>query len=490
MRESLPLFFALLCIAAYLLYSPGISTPYFGDDIYRMFSRIPTPIWTVFTMDRMNISFYRPLEDLFLIANQAAFGNSTLVLHIVIIGMHALFASVLFIGTLRIGFSRTQGMIAASLMLVAQANVSAVISNDTFSQVAGTLLGVCSLYYLYRALVATNFSQKPYREWYWSGVLLFTLSLFAKESSASFLAGIILLLLFFGRKNISRSQRFIDIASGAMPFLAATLLYMIMRLAAHSKLPAVGQGRYDFYPGLSVVKNAGLLILNCLLPYSSVDLYLAALAHHWLILLASGILISLLVFLLARVMLQYRLDRRVLLLACMVLVSVFPAAAMNHVSELYSYNTMPFIVLLVGIGLGDIIDWMKIGRGAGNIALLFAELLLFLNAISVYEKTALLDHTGKRTEIVVQQIAIFAPKVSPAGSLFLVNPPMHEPQYSMFLSHDFFIVIQGDRRINELAGRPDINVKIVGDDDWKNIRPSPGSIALTLEGDRVKQIFP
>src|SRR5437867_6980887 len=145
-RRHALLGFTLLGALAGLLYGPGVRLVYFGDDFLNLFLTVPGSRVNFFRHPNpLHPWFYRPLETSFLSFFQDRFPETTLPIHLTTLALHVLLCWVLLLGLRRVGFPTRAAWLAAVFMAVSQANVSAVISNDTLSQTGSALFGCVSL---------------------------------------------------------------------------------------------------------------------------------------------------------------------------------------------------------------------------------------------------------------------------------------------------------------------------------------------------------
>lgn len=174
------IFILLLFIAGVSLYWQSIFIPYYGDDCKYVLNPPPANLFYFFFHPNPNPDWYRPLEMLFHILFQNIAGINTIPLHSVQLLLHLFLAWGVFYVALKLLFSFVHASISSFFMLVAQTNVFAVASNDTLSQVMGTLCGCASLWCLY---AMNNHNENKKRKvilLYVFSISLFTLALFSK----------------------------------------------------------------------------------------------------------------------------------------------------------------------------------------------------------------------------------------------------------------------------------------------------------------------
>jgi hypothetical protein len=176
-------------------------------------------------------------------------------------------------------------------------------------------------------------------------------------------------------------------------------------------------------------------------------------------------------------------------LLCLVLfmIGLLPMIMLNHVSELYLYNSMPFASALVGVGLGRCLELSRKNRAAHSAVIGLVLLLFTSHIIGVERKALLMRRNGERADILLSQIQPFLRKVPVDGRLILLNPPGDELEYSIFLMNGFDVLSNGLHRLNQLAGRHDFAVQIV--DRSKADRAALDERCLVLSlGDGVTRV--
>jgi hypothetical protein len=166
------------------------------------------------------------------------------------------------------------------------------------------------------------------------------------------------------------------------------------------------------------------------------------------------------------------------MLACAVL-SMFPMALLNHVGELYVYNTTPFVCVLLGMGLGALAGRNWRGEAMPKIAIVASVLLLLGNIAAAHQKMRLMYANGNRTTELIEQIRPYLANVPPNGRLVLVNPPTSQPEYSVFLVNGFNQFRYGTSVFNVLTHRWDFGTDIIDDSTARRARPA-GDTAYVL----------
>ncbi len=498
-RKYLPGFLILLC-AALLIYAPGIGTPYFMDDLGRIYYPPPAnPFQFFFQAANERDLFYRPIEYSALSILQRIAGFNTVPLHLIQISLHVWAATLIFVVARRLGFSKLQAGGACVYFLVAQSNTITVISNDTLSQLGGTIFGILSLWLLYdsRRKDSLGESTSPNIN-YWLSVVTFALSLFFKESSVLFIVIAVMVLWLRemsptqGRSLSKQVSWFLkNRAIQLLPFVAAFVFYMGLR-ATVVGLPWVSKVSesvpFSYQPslGLNVIKNIGMFIFASILPISTADLVIALKAQHWGA-IAVALVLSFLFFGCVVYGLWKSPQKPLLaVLAVFAVINFFPMAIMMKVSEHQLYNAIPLIALLVGAGLGTFLESLR-SRSPQKAALVgFISLIFISHGVAVHAKSAMMQANGQRAQALLMQLTPYIQKAPPNSKVLLLNPVSDRPEYSVLLLNDFNVVrdIPSDV-IKRLGGQNNVSAYAV-DADTLNAPENQGSrIVLSLAQNKI-----
>ena len=475
-----------LAALALAVYAPGLQTPYYGDDFLLYFSE-ETGVLDPFYSKSPN-GFYRPATDAFAVATQALFGMNPLPVHLTILLLHVALSWLVFAVTTRLGFSRWQAGLAATFMVISQANAHAVLSNDTLGQVGSALWGYLGLWLLYAALERLRLGEVggtwTYR---WVGsVLCFGVALLFKEVGVSFFVMMCALLgtyvLAQGQGEGRRVQRVKQAIIILAPYVMVLGAYLWARSAFAERPPALGPERYNFRFGLNVIENAALFASAAVTAISSATVYRlvsdGAVAGALAALAVSGFFWGSAAFG------CYRSRRDVLgWIAVLAILSLIPTYFLNHVSELYLYNAMPLLSILFGVGLGEVWELAKPYRARfiGVVALTAAFAASHVWAVE--QKAALMAANGRRASTLLDQVIPYAERLPSGGKLVLLNAEDDEPAYSVFLMHGFGVLWRAERLIKARSGRSDIRVEIAELGVPAPEVMQPRSIALRLCGD-------
>lgn len=426
--------FITLCVAGYALYLAGIGSQYYGDDFHWVFKDPEAEIFFYWLNPNPVAPSYRPLQASIVALLQLFFGWNTVPLHSIQILIHVILALLIYDFMSKQGFSRLQACLGSAYMLVSQANVQAVAGSDSLSQIGGTLFGYASLWCLSRVSVEQNENetygmQVMRNKVYLFSLVLFALSLFMKETSLSFLLLIISFLFLKNLRNHTLRQSLVRTTSVSIPYLIVFALYFVLWFSVMGELKG---GRYGLNLGLNVFVNLAFLAMAALTPVSSAALF-TAFANRDILLLG---ITSLLTFLFAVFVLlgiwRSRQYRRTAVLTIFSIMSLFPVLFFTQVSELYVYNMMPLVSILVGIGLGEFLQLGRINKIAQSLAVAFIGVLLVSNVLAVESKTAQIRINGERAAVLLHDVLSYVDRVPPNGELLLIAPEDPPQEYSVF----------------------------------------------------------
>lgn len=480
----------VLSLVGFGIYFHGVKIQYYADDFQWVFDSPSSKVFYYFFHKNAFVGFYRPIQTSFNAVIQAYFGLDTLPIHITQISMHILFSWFILFVMLRLGFSGLQAILGSLFMLVSQANTMAVLSNDTLSQIAGTIFGCVSLWFLYRFSFnggsKNNVTKFDRYKYYLLSILMFMASLLSKESSVSFfplVLGIIILKEWKINGQIYSIKRTII---ESFPYCILTVLYFIVRLFIVEGQPAFGSERYDFQIGINIIKNLTFSLFAVSIPTSSVTVF-TSFTSGALLIFSTIVIISLIfsAWVGYGLWCSNRLDI-ISVLGIFAITSLFPMVMMNRISELYVYNAMPFISILVGVGLGKHFElsktsWVRQGIAAGVVGLLLAS-----HVAAIQSKALLMKGNGERAAILLNHIGPYIESVPKSGYLLLLNPPSSQIEYSVFLMRGFNVLNHGLHRIGQMSGRNDYVTKIVELSDLEEFRTRYDLLILSIYGDSVR----
>jgi len=483
----------ILALLGFATYFSGLTIPYYG-----YYAQNPQQHFSdLFSQNPPN-GFFRPIESAFLNVVQTHFRTNALPIHLVALSMHMLLALLIFVFVIDAGFSKLTATLACALMMVSQANVWAVLGNDTLSQVAGTLFGWVSLWLLYRASFERHDNThvpKPvlHSRYYCLSVLTFALSLFSKESSTSFffmLLGILLLRHLAARRSGLRLSRTI---LQWLPYFIALGLYCGIRCLTPARQPALGSDRYDFHLGLNVVSNLAMLAVGATILISSVTGVLGVMSRDpgMVTLVASSCL-------LLTGVVGYGLWRSnerftILAIMSMAVISFFPMAMNNHVNELYVYNSMPFVSILIGIGLGTAVERCSVQPRKADLYVILILLVMASHVVACNKKISLLRHRGERAAKMINTITDYCRTVHSAGTVYVVDAEVEGTQYEPFIINRVDVLGPGvEQLVKYRLGRDDVRVRRLklSVAESADFTPSDDSLLLLFDGDSLRLYDP
>ncbi|HEX3019236.1 MAG TPA: hypothetical protein VHP36_02995 [Chitinispirillaceae bacterium] len=450
-----------ISITAIIAYSPSIDGSYFGDDFSFNFSKTDLSIKSILTPSHNHS--YRPIEKLFLATMQQKFPGNTVPIHAFQLFLHLLTSILLMIWMRQQGFSKFCSALAFGIMALAQANSLAVSSLDTFSQVTCALFGYSSLALFLQYM---KDSTKSKYHLYFISFLLLIIALFCKETAMSFAPMMSIIVFFYCIKNysVNRSKCNIMLIS-LIPFLVASGALMLLRRYLNLLPAEFGQGRYNIGFGFNIVKNFILSAIHVIQAHSSVDIYLAITNSNWFI-LSFAMLFSTVIVLIAIYGVHLGKQQYVFtILLTLLPLSLFPVICLMHVSEGYTYNMMPLIAIILGIGLGSFYENQK-SPFLKIIAFCLITGFLFWNSISIFRKSTMMKRNGIEAEQILQKIEPYLPEIPFGGQLVLVNPnTSSKTEYSVFKLTGFRLLEFGTIEIARRAGRYDFPTHIIMEKD-------------------------
>ena len=480
------------------VYFSGLHIGYYGDDFGYVYPDPAARIFYYFYQPNPYIVNYRPVTSFLLATIQTLFGLATWPIRVTHIFFHVLLCWFLYVFMMRQGLSRLQAMVGSLFLLLSQVNAIAVFSNDTFSQISGTFFGYAALWLLYRSLAPSDNSQGGNRKsvhyrYYVLSVLAVSISLLAKETSVSFLLlsfGVILAMNWQAQDWGSTIKTcMIQI----FPFALATLLYVIVRLHLGLAQPGGGSAGHNFGIGINVLRNLALFFLAAIVPVSTATTFVlfkkADLVAAGLVMILSLVFLGLVIHGIRRARPRWFFG----LVGGLAIVGLFPMMFLMHVSELYLYNSMPFVALLVGASLGGLIEsnTTKPARLIASIAIVAC--FFVSHVVAIQTKAPLMRANGERAADLLEQIRPYTSAVPRNGKLFLVNPASTQAEYSVFLLNGFNVLKYGENMIYQVANRSDFLAEIVEASDVGRVAIGKNgaasghdSLVLTLYGGKVQ----
>lgn len=477
--------FSLIGLSVYFI---GIGIQYYEDDFQFVFNSPSSKLFYYFFNNNPENNFYRPIQASFLAFIQTYFGLNTVPIHITQIFMHILLAWLVFTAMLKLGFSKTQAVVGAIFMIISQANAHAVLSLDTLSQISGVLFGCISIFLFYLFTINTQntngkiFTRNAY---YYLSVLTLFLAYLSKESSISYfpiLLGVIVLTRMKQGRTFPISQTIVT----ALPFIFITLLYLVARSFIVEAHPSFGNNRYDFHIGINIIQNQAMFLFAASTPISSVTIFSVFKNAEFIHFAIAMIITLVFLFLVVYGWWFSKQHRKLLILfGIFAIISLFPMALMNRVSELYVYNCMPFISIIVGAGLGIQLKRCQTSRIKYGLIMVVMSLLVISQVVAVQSKALLMKANGERATRLLNEIIPYLDQIPEKGALFLLNPPSTQVEYSVFLIRGFNVFKGGLHRIKDLSGRYDLSINIIEYADLEKIKAQQACLILKFDDERV-----
>jgi hypothetical protein len=465
-------------------YSQLFSAEHFSDDFLFIFadSRHPVSYWLIHG-NPYNRLIYRPIEAVVYASAQDLFGAFTVLpLHLANFVVHTVLAWIIVQAMRHAGFRRTQSLLAGLYFLLSEIQVEAVAGLDTLSQVLGAAFGFISVTLLWKSLWAGTLNRgtwraQPNRRWLASSIAAFVLALLSKETSFGFsFAATLLIAIWAVQTHGVRAVRAVRYLA---PFAVSAVSIAILRWIAGAAGPRFGVGRYDVQFGSNITTNLLAIAVGWTLPFSSVDVYRVigdrnVLALAWIGVTTAGFVLAMA----WGVRHSPRHDRRAVAIMLALALSALTPAIFMHVSELYVYNSMPYVSILVGVGLGTLLQELRWDRAhravAASSASIALAILVLAHGMAVREKVLLMKRQGDRATNLLNQAAEYARQLPARGTLILVPEQTARRAYSVFLMDGFDTLDTGARFIKPLSKRSDIDVKLA-------INPSPGELLRLKE---------
>lgn len=485
------LWLLVLSIATLAVYFSGLHIWYYGDDFQYVYTDPASRIFHFFHEKNLFHGFYRPVNSAIIAVVQVLFGRETWAIHIINILVHALLAWLIYLFMKRERFTTWQAVLASAFMVISQENASAVLGNDTFSQISGTFFGCLSMWLLYVGYTRNGDQGDASARRFPAGhyllaLLAYVVSLASKETSVAFGPMVFCVLVMVHRNMAGWGARLVRAVMEVIPFLALTLVYIWVRSAIGLSQPSGEGGGYGFGVGLNVVENLVQFLFAAIVPVSSASAFVAVKNKDMLLL--GVIMIASLAFLGLVVYGLWRGERHRSLIPMLLfsLLGLVPAIFMNHVGELYLYNSMPFIAVLVGAGLGTMLERTRQSQRPLTVLgfRLFLGIITVSHIVGIQTKAAVMMDNGDRAARYLPQIASMVDKVPQGGTLLLLNPQSQEPEYSVFLMKPLSVFKWGVHIIKQETNRWDMTVEVIEQEDLDVNGTKANMLVLRLQEDK------
>ncbi len=478
-KQNSFLFTGLLALLT-VVYWHALRIPYFGDDFQWFFPKPSDMLFGNFIHRAPDNTWYRPLQSMVLAFIQMVWGADTLPIRIVHLSLQASMGVLIFRVLQYWKVSFASSFIAALYFAVTQACVYPVIANDMVSQMMGSLFGALTIWNLYRGMEYVREGKKFPISRLAISLLTFFLALVSKETSAGLCLSVVVLIYIMQPKQEMAIGKFRNSAIAIIPFFLLGVVYTILRSSAGAAMPTYGgEGSYQMHFGFNILKNFGLFLFQSVLPFSS-----TLLAHMFYDrnLVAIAILVGGTAMLgVAWIYGIWKSPKRRLIVTvlCFGLLSLIPALFLNHVSESYLYNALPYLM----VALGFAIDYYRT-QASASIRFSFAILLLIAlvaNVAGDIQKTNAMAEESSRSQIIMDQLYPIIPKLPPNGVLYLVNPVTHEFEYSVFAMKGLRVVEFADPWIVRHTHRPDVSMFVLDSAEYRDSSAVHPGAAYTLD---------
>jgi hypothetical protein len=470
----------LFYAAAVVMYLPYLGAPYFSDDLLFYFISPPAHLIQYFWTPGADPHLYRPGEAIILTLIQKNFGFNTIPIHIVSIAAHASLCCMVWIAAVRLGFKVFAAAVAAILMLVSQIGVAALLGNDSLSQAMGAAFGTLSILLLGCAsleFIGSSGQRVSYGLVTCSALAFFAGIMF-KETGLGMFGAVALFAVMMALSKSSWPARLQFMTMVMLPYVFLVIVYFVARaIAGHGQIIS-GSGPYKISVGSNVIRNLAQFASAAVAPISTVTTALAIQGRELGTLALAGAA-ELIVGVTVMVGIVPLVRRPiVLVLICCTLTALFPAMILQHVSELYLYNALPFIALLLGLAFNSV--WER--GGSLRAAAMVSLILLFTGQVLAnHQKAALMNANGLAATRLIRTIIGYMKNMPFNGEILLTEGPSSGPHYSVFVLHGLEVVEWGCERLGPMFGRPDVTIRMVDEVRTRGLRADSRRLILRLQ---------
>lgn len=467
----------LLSIIVAVLYAPGLRGAYYGDDL--MFVRpLHGDLLGPFLHANPETGWYRPIEAILLGTIQDRFGLDTTPIHLLALGLHVVVALLVARLAMRIGLGRDAALASAFTFAISQACASAVLGNDTLSQLLATTFGMFAV-----LLFAGSREAAPGLPRALLGVVCVLLAMLSKEAGIGWAAAAGL------AAGIAAHARDGRISRALVPIALIAIMvagYLLLRNTVGARPAAIGPGRYDLDPGLGMVRRAAMLLGVTILPVSTVVVAEAWSRSNWVLIGIAGAIE--LAIAAALVVGAARAPRLALLLVCGAVFALGPVIAIRHVSELYAFTAMPF----TAIGIGAVVAAALRGAAGAKRAMLIGAIaaVAVLHGLAVRHKATLAAANGERATALLAALTPEIAATPAGGTVVLVQAQGLPPGYSVYRQVGFEPVEFAESFLRARTGRDDFFVRVMDPNQARLLVGRHDVRALTLMGNDLVPFSP
>jgi hypothetical protein len=419
--------------------------------------------------------YYRPLMLVFTHVVQYLWGREVWPIHLVHLLLHLGLGWLVYRAARRLGLGERAAVIAALLTLGSQIVVHPVLSVDTFPQLASTLAGWLSVFLLYRALWSE--AKRGRRALLYAGSLLCLLvALFCRENALGFvLAAAVVITASLVAQSHEKGRADYRRLLLWLPYLAAAAFYIVLR-QSYTRPPPLGE---NFGIGWHLLLHPLQLTGGALSPLSTETFIGAYQSGDWLLVIVGGLMLAAVAS--GAVFGLWRSKRRglILVLALLTLTSFVPHALRFWICELYAYNSLPVLALLIALGLDAL--WSRTAAARRPFLGAALAFLFAVNVFGVVQKAELMRQNAGNAASLLEQLEPYNRSQTAGSTLYLVNPPDPGPSYSIFRVYGFRLIDYATPYLPFPPRRYDYRVWIGDREELSAENLAAGDTVLTLE---------
>ncbi len=459
----------VLLVAIFAIYVWHLDMPYFGDDFQQVYYN-PLHSATAYLFSRPPFAErYIPIQTMVLSISQVIDGLDTSLVRVFNIIMHSLVCWLTWHLALRLGISQRGAAIAAGFVAVSQLAGTAVLMNDSPSQIISTAAGLIAL------IAAFEYARSDDRRYLLvilGGIILGFLS---KETFVGWAIPIVAVigLRYDGSRWHMRSFR--SIVSLVVPVVLLFAGYILFHASLGLPSGKFGAERYDLRLGSNILINVAQMFFAAFLPESTVWVYLA-IAHKAI---AIEIAASVSVAIVAAIAIAGFVRLRKVWMVCVfgAIGSMSPVIFLNHVGELYAYSLLPFVALGFAAGC----EILMLTRRASLAVAALVVVGACLNIWSVFSKQSMMLAEGKLEATLLPKLQAIVARLPTHSRLYLVNPVQNGDDYSVFLARGFHLFEAGEIAVSVPIGRNDVVTEIIEEHELDSILHVRPGVPVTYD---------